>query len=111
MAVGPLLHSEWQLLPTGRVPPWSSESSPRRPGWSQTPSDGFSLNAYGQVMQAHSTCLVLFDMILAVEGQPAQRHAGTAATIHEVLRRTPVGTPLTYRARRGETELDVVPVQ
>ena len=63
-------------------------------------------------MQAHNTDLVFFDTILAVEGQPVQRHAGTAAAIHEILRRTPVGTPLTYRTRRGVTELDViVPVQ
>jgi len=76
------------------------------------PWAGFSLNAFGQVMQAHNTGLVFFDTILAVEGQPVQRHAGTAAAIHEVLRRTPVGPPLTYRARRGATELDVVvPVQ
>jgi len=76
------------------------------------PWAGFSFNAFGHVMQAHHTGLVFFDTILAVEGQPVQRHAGTAAAIHEVLRHTPVGTPLTYRARRGATELDVVvPVQ
>jgi hypothetical protein len=73
---------------------------------------GFSLNAFGHVMQAHNTGLVFFDTILAVEGQSVPRHAGTAAALREVLRRTPVGTPLTYRARRGATELDVVvPVQ
>src|SRR5262249_26033467 len=45
-------------------------------------------------------------------GQPVQRRAETAAAIHEILRRTPVGTSLTYRARREATELDVVvPVQ
>jgi hypothetical protein len=76
------------------------------------PWAGFSLNAFGHVMQAHHTGLVFFDTILAVEGQPVQRHARTAAAIDEVLRRTPVGTPLTYRVRRGATELDVVvPVQ
>src|SRR5215831_19308249 len=76
------------------------------------PWAGFSLNTFGHVMQAHNTGLVFFDTILAVEGQPVQRQAGTAAAIHEVLRRTPVGTPLTYRARRGTAELEVVvPVQ
>ena len=35
-------------------------------------------------MQAHNTGLVFFDTILAVEGQPVQRHAGTAAAICEV---------------------------
>src|SRR5262245_1020861 len=76
------------------------------------PWAGFSLNAFGHVMQAHHTGLVFFDTILAVDGQSVQRHAGTAAAIHEILHRTPVGTPLTYRMRRGATELDVVvPVQ
>src|SRR5262245_23257403 len=76
------------------------------------PWAGFSLNTFGHVMQAHNTDLVFFDTILAVDGQSVQRHAGTAAAIHEVLRRTPVGTPLTYRVRRGETQLEVVvPVQ
>ena len=76
------------------------------------PWAGFSLNTFGHVMQAHNTGLVFFDTILAVDGQPVQRHAGSGEAIHEVLRRTPVGTPLTYRIRRGETEWEVVvPVQ
>ena len=76
------------------------------------PWAGFSLNAFGHVMQAHNTGLVFFDTILAVEGQPVQRHAGSGEAIREVIRRTPVGTPLTYRTRRGETALEVVvPVQ
>ena len=76
------------------------------------PWTGFSLNAFGHVMQAHNTGLIFFDKILAVDGQPVQRHEETAAAIREVIRRTPVGTPLTYRTRRRETELEVVvPVQ
>src|SRR4029450_8418734 len=76
------------------------------------PWAGFSLNAFGHVMQAHHTGLVFFDTILAVDGPPLQRRAGTAAAFHAVLRRPPVRTPLTYPTRRGVTELEVVvPVQ
>src|SRR5262249_2658946 len=76
------------------------------------PWAGFSVNAFGQVMQAHNTGLVFFDTILAVDGQRVQRHAETGAAIHEVIHRTPIGTPLTYRTRRGAMELEVVvPVQ
>src|SRR5262249_54927206 len=58
------------------------------------PWAGFSLNAFGHVMQAHHTGLVFFDTILAVEGQPVQRHAGTATAIGGGLRRTTDGAPL-----------------
>jgi class 3 adenylate cyclase len=76
------------------------------------PWAGFSFDAFGDVMKAHHTGLVFFDKIQAVDGQPVQRHAGTGAAIREIIRRTPPGTPLTYRISRGETTLAVsVPVQ
>src|SRR5215831_15436400 len=76
------------------------------------PWAGFSFDAFGDVMKAHHTGLVFFDKIQAVDGQPVQRRAETGAAIRAIIRRTPPGTPLTYRICRGETILAIsVPVQ
>jgi class 3 adenylate cyclase len=73
---------------------------------------GFSFDTFGEVMQANHTGLVFFDKILAVNGQCVQDHARTGATLRQLIRQTPEGTPLTYRVQRDQTELEVtIPVQ
>jgi hypothetical protein len=63
-------------------------------------------------MKANETDFVFFDSILAVENRPIQSHSHPGTVLREVIRRTPEGTPLTYRVRRGQVEHEVtVPVQ
>ena len=76
------------------------------------PWGGFAFNTFGQVMKANDTGLVFFDTILAVDQHQSGLHNRRGAEIREVIRRTPEGTPLTYRLRRGQTEYEItVPVQ
>src|SRR5882672_12304270 len=64
------------------------------------PWGGFAFNTFGQVMKANETGLVFFDTILAVDHHRARLHNRRGAEIREIIRRTPEGTPLTYRLRR-----------
>ncbi|MGQ4808537.1 hypothetical protein NKDENANG_01920 [Candidatus Entotheonellaceae bacterium PAL068K] len=76
------------------------------------PWAGFSFNQFGRVTRANQTDLVFFDLIVAVQGQAVAAYDATGAHVREQIRRTPVGTPLTYRVRRGQTEYEItVPVQ
>jgi class 3 adenylate cyclase len=73
---------------------------------------GFSYNAYGGVMKANDTDLVFFDTITAVGNHQVLAYERTGANIRAIIRHTPVGTPLTYHVRHGQTEFEVtVPVQ
>ncbi|MCZ6872262.1 MAG: GAF domain-containing protein [bacterium] len=65
------------------------------------PWGGFAFSPYGQVMKAYDSGLVFFDTILSVNGRLLDDPHHIGANLRDVIHRTPAGTSLTYRVRRG----------